>query len=108
MYHWHQPDYVEAEQALIELSLSNQLIKWDLIPEAGKMSSSAQFAEVIRSPEFRDKLMAHENQISIHLNQIRDIARDASDNLIVANLRLVVSIAKKFVGRGLALSDLIQ
>jgi RNA polymerase primary sigma factor len=42
------------------------------------------------------------------LKQIKEQAREAGDQLIVANLRLVVSIAKKFVGRGLSLSDLIQ
>jgi len=35
-------------------------------------------------------------------------AAEAQQNLIQANLRLVVSIAKKFIGRGIAFLDLIQ
>lgn len=101
-------DYTEAEQSLIRLSLNKQLINWDLIGEASEKNNILEFTRTIKSQEFRSGLFKNENLIAEHFKRIKSISAEASDHLIVANLRLVVSIAKKFVGRGLALSDLIQ
>jgi RNA polymerase primary sigma factor len=48
------------------------------------------------------------DQVVQHLLDIFDRAEDARDALSNANLRLVVSVAKRYMGRGIQLLDLIQ
>jgi RNA polymerase primary sigma factor len=50
----------------------------------------------------------HQSGIGKHFERIRERARRASDHMIQANLRLVVSVAKGHIGRGVPLPDLIQ
>ena len=55
----------------------------------------------------RVPMITHEREIEL-AQRIERGDRDAMKQFILANLRLVVSIAKRYVGRGLTLLDLIQ
>jgi RNA polymerase primary sigma factor len=55
----------------------------------------------------RVPMITHDREIEL-AQRIEAGDRDAMKQFILANLRLVVSIAKRYVGRGLTLLDLIQ
>lgn len=48
------------------------------------------------------------NEVLREIETGRDMARHAKESLVRANLRLVISVSKKFINRGLQFSDLIQ
>lgn len=48
------------------------------------------------------------SEIQLELELGREMAKQAKDALVQSNLGLVVSVARKFLGRGLSLPDLIQ
>ena len=70
--------------------------------------SLAEFGKMVRSPEFRNKLELHGSEIVKHFEQVREKARQATNQMIQANLRLVISVAKNHIGWGVPLPDLIQ
>ena len=96
------------EKSVIELSLDSRLIPWHIIEEAGQKSSLIEFGEMLQLPEFRDKLEAHRSEIVKHFEQIRERTRRATNHMIQANLRLVVSVAKGHIDWGVPILDLIQ
>ena len=98
----------QTTQNLIQLSLNSRLIPWHIVAGLEKRNSLAGFAQELHSPGFQNELNKLRPEIGLHFERIRERARQATSHLIQANLRLVVSVAKKYMAGGMPLADLIQ
>ncbi len=72
---------------------------------------SPQVVEQRVNRQLQDEAAIDRQTLNAVLHEVeagRDATRHAKESLVRANLRLVISVSKKFVNRGLQFSDLIQ
>jgi RNA polymerase primary sigma factor len=81
---------------LLPFETSSKLIRY--LQEKKKLPRRSSF----------DKFLPSEDVLTVDMDQVRWLAEEANQSLIRANLRLVVSIAKRYLGRGISFLDLIQ
>jgi len=93
---------------LVELSLVTRLIPWKAIQDVRQTSSLDRLSHSIEWPSFRSELENLRSKIRRHFEQIRHKSEEATRQLTQSNLRLVVSVAKKYRGYGMPLGDLVQ
>jgi len=99
---------LETEQNLVNLSLNIKLLPKEVLDAIGDGVSPNDVEKLVTKEAFISFIRAHEKQLEAHLRNIEREAKRAERHLIEANLRLVVSVAKKHIGRGMSLLDLIQ
>ena len=98
----------EIEQLFLGLSVNSRLLTREVLDAIGNSTSLTDMENLVNDSAFIDSLKALERQLSEHLANIEHEAKKSERHLIEANLRLVVSVAKKHIGRGMSLLDLIQ
>jgi RNA polymerase primary sigma factor len=98
----------EIEHLLINISIDSNLLPEEVVNTIGDSASLADLEKLIAGADFLNSIQFYEKEFEVHRDDIEREAEQAERHLITANLRLVVSVAKKHVGRGMSFLDLIQ
>ena len=101
-----EPDLVKA--AIQELSLNRRLLPKETMELFKNPPALSELNTLKDKPDFIKAIESYELSYGRRFGRVKTAGRRAQRHLAEANLRLVVSVAKKYIGRGMSLLDLIQ
>ncbi|MFO7996573.1 MAG: RNA polymerase sigma factor RpoD [Dehalococcoidia bacterium] len=98
-----------AEEAVINISINSQLLPLQLLELLARENTSWQkLKNLLTNDDFLSQVNSYSSEVKAYFEQMKSEAKASEKHLTEANLRLVVSIAKKYIGHGMSLLELIQ
>lgn len=104
---WGQEDnWYDLSQSAFHMFTALYLLPRDI---SKKLRSQFEKESELVAQSTMDQWLS-QDKVGLKFNEymIYDLAEEAKENLTGANLRLVVSVAKRYMGRGIHLLDLVQ
>ncbi|MGB5925396.1 MAG: sigma-70 family RNA polymerase sigma factor [Dehalococcoidia bacterium] len=97
------------EEAIVNLSINSQLLPQQLLELLSRDRTSwRKLKTLLTDNRFLSRLDSHSSEFKAYFKKVRTEAEAAERHLTEANLRLVVSIAKKYIAHGMSFLDFIQ
>lgn len=98
----------ELRRDLLRLSVNSRIIPPDVFDIIGEETPLHKLPQVLQNADFIRDIRVREASLRSNLDGVVEEGVKAQRHLAEANLRLVVSVAKKYIGRGMSLLDLVQ
>ena len=102
------PDRDELKDMIKQSSINTRLMPDDIFRAIEGRPTLPEVREIAARDNLDDLMQPYELLFHQHVERIKNRGDEAQQHLSEANLRLVVSVAKKYIGRGMSLLDLIQ